>query len=37
MTSKTTDVATDNTIVGIVDAVSAGSTYTYKKSKSRGD
>jgi microcompartment protein CcmK/EutM len=31
MTSRTSGVATDNTIVGIVDAVSAGSTFTYKK------
>jgi microcompartment protein CcmK/EutM len=33
MTSRTTNVATDNTIVGIVDSVSAGSTYLYRKSK----
>lgn len=33
MTAATRDVATDNTIVGIVDAVSAGSTFTYRKSK----
>jgi microcompartment protein CcmK/EutM len=33
MTSKTTNVATDNTIVGIIDSVSAGSTYVYRKSK----
>jgi microcompartment protein CcmK/EutM len=32
MTSRTTNVATDNTIVGIVDSVSAGSTYIYRKS-----
>ena len=31
MTARTSGVATDNTIVGIVDAVSAGSTFTYKK------
>ena len=33
MTSRTTNVATDNTIVGIVDSVSAGSTYIYNKSQ----
>ena len=33
MTSRTTNVATDNTIVGIVDSVSAGSKYIYDKSK----
>jgi ethanolamine utilization protein EutN len=33
MTAATRDVATDNTIVGIVDAVSTGSTFTYKKSQ----
>jgi len=33
MTSRTTNVATDNTIVGIVDSVSAGSTFIYNKSK----
>lgn len=33
MTAVTRDVATDNTIVGIVDAVSTGSTFTYKKSQ----
>ena len=33
MTSRTTDVATDNTIVGIVDSVSAGSKHIYDKSK----
>lgn len=32
MTSRTANVATDNTIVGIVDSVSAGSTYVYRKS-----
>ena len=32
MTSKTTNVATDNTIVGIVDSVSVGSKYIYRKS-----
>jgi ethanolamine utilization protein EutN len=33
MTSKTTNVATDNTIVGIIDSVSAGSKFVYNKSK----
>jgi ethanolamine utilization protein EutN len=33
MTSKTTNVATDNTIVGIIDSVSAGSKYIYSKGK----
>ncbi|MGA3245646.1 MAG: EutN/CcmL family microcompartment protein [Bacteroidota bacterium] len=37
MTSRTTNVATDNTIVGIVDSVSAGSKYVYRKSKSGAD
>jgi ethanolamine utilization protein EutN len=37
MTSKTTNVATDNTIVGIVDAVSAGSTFLYRKNKPVAD
>ena len=37
MTSKTTNAATDNTIVGIVDSVSAGSTYVYRKSKPGAD
>ncbi len=37
MTSKTTNVATDNTIVGIVDSVSAGSKYVYRKSKPGAD
>lgn len=37
MTSKTTNVATDNTVVGIVDSVSAGSTYIYRKSKPGAD
>jgi ethanolamine utilization protein EutN len=31
MTSRTTNVATDNTIVGIVDSVSAGSKSIYSK------
>jgi microcompartment protein CcmK/EutM len=33
MTSKTNNVATDNTIVGIIDSVSAGSKYIYSKGK----
>jgi ethanolamine utilization protein EutN len=37
MTSKTTNVATDNTIVGIVDSVSAESKYIYRKSKPGAD
>jgi len=37
MTSKTTHVATDNTIVGIVDSVSVGSTYLYRKSNPGAD
>ena len=37
MTLKTTNVATDNTIVGIVDSVSAGSKYIYRKSKPGAD
>lgn len=36
MTSKTTHVATDNTIVGIIDSVSAGSTYMYRKGQGVG-
>jgi microcompartment protein CcmK/EutM len=31
MTSLTRKAVTDNTIVGIVDAISAGNRYTYKK------
>ena len=34
MTSRTTNVATDNTIVGIVDSVSAESKFIYNKGKS---
>ena len=37
MTSRTTNVATDNTVVGIVDSVSAGSNYLYDKSKPGSD
>lgn len=37
MTAKTNNVATDNTIVGIVDSVSAGSTYVYRKSNPRSE
>ena len=37
MTAKTTNVATDNTIVGIVDSVSAGSSFVYRKSNPRAD
>ena len=33
MTSKTTHAATDNTIVGIIDSVSAGSKFIYSKNK----
>jgi microcompartment protein CcmK/EutM len=35
MTSRTTHVATDNTIVGIVDSVTADSKSLYDKSKAR--
>lgn len=31
MTAMTKGAVTDNTIVGIVDAISAGNVYTYKK------
>jgi ethanolamine utilization protein EutN len=37
MTSRTTNVATDNTIVGIVDSVSAGSSFIYRKSNPSAD
>jgi len=37
MTSKTTNVATDNTIVGIIDSVSVGSAYLYRKNKPGAD
>ena len=37
MTARTTNVATDNTIVGIVDSVSVGSTYLYRKNKPGAD
>jgi ethanolamine utilization protein EutN len=37
MTAATRNVATDNTIVGIVDSVSAGSSFIYKKSNPRSD
>src|SRR5512136_1059608 len=37
MTAKTHNVATDNTIVGIIDSVSAGSTYVYRKSNPRAE
>ncbi len=36
MTSMTRKAVTDNTIVGIVDAISAGTMYTYRKSGSDG-
>ena len=31
ITKMTRNVASDNTIVGIIDAISSGSKYTYKK------
>jgi microcompartment protein CcmK/EutM len=37
MTSMTSRAVTDNTIVGIVDAISSNNTYTYKKSRSDGE
>ena len=36
MTSATKNVATDNTIVGIVDSISSGKEYIYRKDKSNG-
>ena len=36
LTSLTKNVATDNTIVGIVDSVSSGNEYIYRKNKSNG-
>ncbi len=36
MTSMTRRVVTDNTIVGIVDAISAGTMYTYRKNRLDG-
>jgi len=36
MTSMTRGAVTDNTIVGIVDAISSGGTYTYTKNRSGG-
>ncbi len=36
MTSMTRRAVTDNTIVGIVDAISAGTMYTYRKSMPDG-
>ena len=37
LTAMTKNVATDNTIVGIVDSVSSGNDYLYRKSKSNGE
>ncbi len=37
LTSMTSKAVTDNTIVGIVDEISAGSKYTYKKHRSAGE
>lgn len=37
MTSMTTNAATDNTIVGIVDAISSNNRYTYKKHRNGGE
>jgi len=36
LTKLTKDVATDNTIVGIVDSVMQGGNYIYKKTKKKG-
>ena len=37
LTSMTNKAVTDNTIVGIVDAISAGNKYTYRKDRSGGE
>lgn len=37
MTSLTKRAVTDNTIVGIVDAISAGNMYTYRKNSQAGE
>ena len=37
LTTLTKNVATDNTIVGIVDSVSSGNNYLYRKNKSNGE
>ena len=37
MTAMTARAVTDNTIVGIVDAISAGNVYTYQKNTSGGE
>ncbi len=36
LTSMTKRAVTDNTIVGIVDAISSGGTYTYRKNRAGG-
>ena len=36
LTSMTSKAVTDNTIVGIVDAISTGNKYTYRKNKPGG-
>ncbi len=37
LTAMTKNVATDNTIVGIVDSVSSGNKYLYRKNKGTGE
>ena len=37
LTAMTKNVATDNTIVGIIDSLSSGNKYLYIKNKSNGD
>jgi microcompartment protein CcmK/EutM len=37
LTSVTKKAVTDNTIVGIVDAISTGNKYTYRKDRSSGE
>jgi microcompartment protein CcmK/EutM len=37
LTSMTGKAVTDNTIVGIVDAISSGNKYTYKKDRAGGE
>jgi microcompartment protein CcmK/EutM len=36
LTAMTRSAATDNTIVGIVDAISSGNKYTYQKNRTGG-
>jgi microcompartment protein CcmK/EutM len=37
LTSMTVNTATDNAIVGIVDAISSNNRYTYKKNRTGGE